>query len=306
MSQDGAPEPVETAAVWTGRVMIVWGGLGSDGRRRGTGATYDPIHDSWTPVSQVGAPSPRWRFASVWTGSEMIIWGGSTAEKPSAEDGAAYDPVRNVWRPITPSPFGLFGKLAVAWTGSTMIVWNGFRGAAYDPASDSWTPISSDIGTRSRGDFATIWTGKEMIIWGGTCNQRPTRYCDDGARYDPYTDTWSPVPAKGGPGPTYTAGQVDVWTGREMLIWPGGDGIGGAYRPYWLTVRSPTQAYGVDDSPLFVAQPGELYRVVQFQDDWALVQADGDPPSLEEWVAVDDRVELSTPFPPDTVDDVRP
>ena len=180
----------------------------------------------------------------------------------------------------------------------------GSASASYDPKQDTWSPISGDTGVERRifteGHYeqpSFIWTGQEAIMWGGLATHFPRlRYAADGARYDPTTDTWSPISASEAPAGTdhHTA----VWTGTEMLIWPGGDGAGGAYRPYWLTVQAPTQTNGIDDSPLFVAQTGELYRVVQFEGDWALVQALGDPPSHQEWVAVDDRVQLSTPYPP--------
>src|SRR5581483_8241053 len=177
------------------------------------------------------------------------------------------------------------GPLSAVWAGDRMFVWDASsQMATYDPKSDTWAPVSRETGVEVRPTSghlsgpSLVWTGCEVIVWGGAIGVRPTRYLRNGSRYDPATDTWAPIPDGG---PEATDSHKAVWTGTEMLIWPGGgsEGIGGAYRPYWLAVRSPTQAYGVDDSPLFVAQPGELYRVIQFQDDWALVQADGDPPS---------------------------
>ena len=37
---------------------------------------YDPDTRTWTPISDVGAPSPRDFAIAVWTGSEMMVWGG--------------------------------------------------------------------------------------------------------------------------------------------------------------------------------------------------------------------------------------
>lgn len=62
-------------AVWTGSLMIVWGGqnfitlLNSGGR-------YNPGSNSWLPTSATNAPSARYYHTAVWTGKEMIVWGG--------------------------------------------------------------------------------------------------------------------------------------------------------------------------------------------------------------------------------------
>src|SRR6185436_9209120 len=42
-------------AVWTGSLMIVWGGETVDGLVA-TGGRYDPATDTWTPTSTTGAP----------------------------------------------------------------------------------------------------------------------------------------------------------------------------------------------------------------------------------------------------------
>ena len=64
------------AGVWTGDRLIIW-----SGRRAGayvqTGAGYDPVSDTWDPITSVGAPTGRIEHTAVWTGNEMIVWGGS-------------------------------------------------------------------------------------------------------------------------------------------------------------------------------------------------------------------------------------
>ena len=62
-------------AVWTGRIMIVWGG--ADGNTYfNTGGRYNPGTDSWTATSASNAPTARYSHSAVWTGSEMIVWSG--------------------------------------------------------------------------------------------------------------------------------------------------------------------------------------------------------------------------------------
>ena len=69
-----------SSVVWAGDQMIIWGGwlsTGPDGDvSYNDGARYDPIHDTWTPTSTVGTPSPRAYHASVWTGRAMLVWDG--------------------------------------------------------------------------------------------------------------------------------------------------------------------------------------------------------------------------------------
>jgi N-acetylneuraminic acid mutarotase len=78
VSTTGAPTArIFHTAVWTGSEMIVWGGLGNlvppflnDGGR------FNPVGNSWTAMSTMTSPAPRYTHTAVWTGSEMIVWGG--------------------------------------------------------------------------------------------------------------------------------------------------------------------------------------------------------------------------------------
>ena len=114
-------------AVWTGSRMLVYGGFNenltapflADGRQ------YDPVADAWSPISMVGAPSPRRAHSAVWTGEEMIVWGGFNGASRLL-DGARYNPSNDTWRSIsiqnTPRPRDYF---TAVWTGREMIVWGG-------------------------------------------------------------------------------------------------------------------------------------------------------------------------------------
>jgi hypothetical protein len=52
-------------------------------------------------------------------------------------------------------------------------------------------------------------------------------------------------------------------------------------------------ARSLTDEPAFVAQPGEEYRVGLIEEGWALVERLGDVPSLQCWIASDQRVRFS-------------
>src|SRR5262249_5481382 len=90
-------------AVWTGSVMIVWGGGGLDfdclnyslgGSYYQDGSRYDPLTDTWSAISRINTLAPRTWFSAVWTGSEMIVWGGLESDGHNVvfNDGGRYDP----------------------------------------------------------------------------------------------------------------------------------------------------------------------------------------------------------------------
>jgi len=139
-------------AIWTGRQMIVWGGLGcgrdsgNEPMLCGTGGAYDPAADKWTALAMDGAPSPRAGHAAVWTGQQMIIWGGAATRCGDGSSGACSD------------------------------------GAAYDPATDRWTPLTSAGKPAGRSGLAAVWTGDAMFLWGGIGGAAENAY-RDGALY---------------------------------------------------------------------------------------------------------------------------
>lgn len=206
-------------AVWTGREMIVFGGVGASGEFA-DGAAYSPATGRWRRIRR--APlAPREGHVAVWTGRELLVWGGGAKGMlRSFADGAAYDPRRDRWRRLARSPLSArFGHTAV-WTGREMIIFGGFtsadesgEAAAYDPRRDSWRTLA---GWRERHGHAAVWTGRELLVWGGDGPQDHER---DGAAYDPRHDRWRALPRSPLEG---RASHSAVWTGDELLV------VGGA------------------------------------------------------------------------------
>jgi N-acetylneuraminic acid mutarotase len=85
-------------AVWTGSLMVVWGGVGG-GSFLNTGGRYDPASDTWKATTTANAPEGRELHTTVWTGSAMLVWGGFL-------DGAYLD---------TGGRYGLFPTCASWW-----------------------------------------------------------------------------------------------------------------------------------------------------------------------------------------------
>ena len=252
MSTSGAPVGRELhTAVWTGSEMIVWGGLYYNGSTNylGDGGRYNPAGNSWTAVSNTGAPAARWAHTAVWTGSEMIVWGGGTPV--SANTGGRYNPTGNNWTAvsITGAPSARALHTAV-WTGADMIVWGGIGlndGGRYDPAGNSWTPVSTVGAPAGRERHTVVWTGSEMIVWGGAYYNASYHFLNDGGVYNSAGNSWRAVSTTGAPLERWE--HTAVWTGVEMIVWGGfySDGSshylndGGRYNPAgnsWTTVSA--------------------------------------------------------------------
>jgi hypothetical protein len=246
ISTAGAPGP-GAAAVWTGSEMIV--------SRYYTGGRYDPLTDSWTPI-------PDWKpgvtpigTTAVWDGTGMIVWGGTGTYSCLyngqirtctyyMNDGARYNPSTNAWTSV---PAGAFPRAfhSAVWTGSRMVIWGGEEclgfpgncpgavfplndGAAYDPVTNTWQPIAGPTGVSGRTGHVALWTGSRMLIWGGSAYYFNPVYTQDGALYDPATDTWSSMASPSALSPRREASAV--WTGSEALIWGGKAGSNGFTR----------------------------------------------------------------------------
>mgnify|MGYP001611668976 CR=1 FL=1 len=232
------------SAVWTGQEMIIWGG--GDGGSFNTGAKYYPITDTWITISTTNAPISRGKHSAIWTGQEMIIWGGGY------NTGAKYYPITDTWVAITTTgaPSARWEQTAV-WTGTEMLIWGGEGssgwlndGAKYNPTTDTWTPVSminapvprsSGYATPGLPGWASVWTGTELLIWGGFVpGSNYTQVLNTGSRYNPATDTWTPITTNGA-----LSGRGDpcaVWTGQEVIIWGGYNGTdylqdGARYKP---------------------------------------------------------------------------
>lgn len=273
----GAPRPrVGQSAVWTGTRMLVWGGqLVRGAAYRADGAAYDAADGRWTPIP--AAPlAPRSEHVAVWTGSRMLVWGGAVQGQnvapTSFADGASYDPAAGRWTAIAASPLEPRALAAAVWTGSRMLVWGGVTvggtvssqlanlralagggsskiddeggtahadGAAYDPSSNTWSPLAASP-LAARSDPVAVWTGRELLVWGGATTAETGAAFNDGAAYDPSSNTWRSIrPAPVSPGARY----VGAWTGTRMLVWGGQHAEAAAYDPAtnrWVRLpRSP-------------------------------------------------------------------
>ncbi len=237
------------SVMWTGAEMIVWGGTAMGNSFLNTGYRFNPAGNegvgSWSAVNAATAPPGRGRHHAVWSGTEMIVWGGySVTTPPTAtllNTGGRYDPATDTWQALgtTEAPPGR-AEATVTMAGDKLVVWAGLQsdpssstlnhsfikylkhGGIYQPATDTWTPLSNGSPAPRFGHTA-VWTGSELIVWGGTTSVMSMNGLDlafgDGARFNPQTGKWTPLPGLNAPAARH--GHTAVWTGTEMIIWGG-------------------------------------------------------------------------------------
>jgi len=183
--------------VWTGKELVVWGGLNSDFTTAyADGARLDPVTGIWRPLPPAPVPA-RGYAGAVWSGDEVLVWGGETGSTlearaatgfPSVGRGAGYDPATNEWHALPLSPLRAKASPAAVWTGHFFIVIGGTAdgslpapgpgAAAYDSATDAWTalpaapayPYPNDPTgpADQRSDAFAVWTGTAAVVVGGS------------------------------------------------------------------------------------------------------------------------------------------
>lgn len=257
-------------ASWTGAKMLVWGGvLNTGGTATNTGAVYDVAGNSWTSMTTTSAPAARYGHTGVWTGvgSRLAIWGGYNGSTV-INTGGFYNVAANTWGNITTAsaPPARWKHIGV-FTGKYLLIWGGYGASMYNngglcditATTPSWTVITSSLTTLTpRQGAAGVWTGRYLAIWGGATDTGATAFANDGALYDPKSNTF-PVIMSASPlaGAAFSAAQ---WTGSQMVIWGGQNGT------------STTTSAGATYDP--------------FQDLWELTQVTGSGQSLTETTSV--------------------
>ena len=233
-------------AFWTGTEMLIWGGQDPNSARRydaPSGGRYHPLTGVWKSLAGKGIPEPTAGFSAVWADHQMIVWGGqvtsSNGIQPTvySKSGARYRPDRDDWLPVSGEPMVRVG-FSMVWAKDELIIWGGAQamnsrsdyrsGARQNLATGRWTPTSLVNAPSARHNHRAVWTGTEMIVWGGEGYAPDPREpstiqtygtLDTGARYNPVTDTWTPMDSS--VGPTARTEHTMIWTGSEVIIFGG-------------------------------------------------------------------------------------
>jgi hypothetical protein len=280
--------------VWTGREVLVWGGLtipdpvgAPNTGRPADGVAYDPARRSWRrlPAPPLELRDVGGDYWVVWTGRELVAGGVEEVSGGGVRVGA-YDPATDRWRMLPRSPrlTGGRGHLqarTALWAGSRLLVWNywsdtarpldnltgvfrrpdaepdGIDLWAYDPAADRWTvlPTPPEPVRRVASGASMVWNGREVIVASAQAVRRDT--VTRAGRYDPDRAQWSPIappPRRGGPTMLAWAGAAVVELSRNTVHDPATD--------RWLPlpprpVRAgapPLKSWGVERALLWTDQ----------------------------------------------------
>ncbi len=92
-STTNAPTGRYAVGVWTGRYVLIWGGL-SGAIIRNDGAAYDPRTNIWHPIAtEAGVATARYTTTAHWVQAtmELVIWGGTT--------GVTFEPTGGAYQP---------------------------------------------------------------------------------------------------------------------------------------------------------------------------------------------------------------
>ncbi len=220
----GSTDHRASATIWTGSKWIMYSGDAIIGGYATDGGIFDPALNSWTPISTVGAPTPRNEIQFIWTGTKGLFWGGHDGN-PYA-DGRIYDPVANTWSPMgTVNEPQARNRHRSVWTGTELFVWGGElvnninnnpnNGGLYSLATNGWRAIAA-APIAGRRDYNCFWTGSEVLVWAGVA---AGVYKNDGAFYNPASNTWRLMSTVNAPAPREAGGAV--WTGKEFIVWGG-------------------------------------------------------------------------------------
>jgi hypothetical protein len=231
---DAPSERQDTPAIWTGSLMMVWGGNRLS-TRYNTGGTYDPISNTWFATPMTNVPDARYSHTMIWTGTEAIVWGGKNSSSINVNSGGRYVPGSTSWTATntTGAPSGRLLHTAV-WSGTEMIIWGGGissinlfnTGGRYNPSSDSWTATSTVNTPTTREYHTAVFGNGEMIIWGGYSGGGNT---NTGARYNPGTDSWLATTLTAAPAPRRF--HKSIWAQNGMIVWGDAGNTGGMYFP---------------------------------------------------------------------------
>lgn len=233
----------------TGKAFV-WGGFSNTGFLN-SGGSFDPQTMTWSIMALENAPVGRDGHIALWIAPYVVVWGGRNSSGLRG-DGALFDSTQGAWASLTlpNGPEARTGATAVR-AGDQILIWggSGIAGAldtgsrlifSTDPLLPAqWQPMSRVNAPAPRTGHTAILAGTNIVVWGGRSGGT---LFNDGAIYNPLTDSWRRLSSNNAPSPRYT--HSAVWTGREMVIFggetaAGPTGTGAAYNPatdQWRTI----------------------------------------------------------------------
>jgi len=288
MSTTNAPAGrVNTVSAWTGTKLIVWGGRDSSNYFT-DGAIFDPAvgaNGTWTTTLTTNAPISRRKAGAVWDTihNKMLVYGGMEHDVGDTlvNTGVKYNPLTGwetaVWGTATATTANNLSARQnpnMFWdaTHASAIIWGGddsagnpfMDGVIYNATQDRLTPMAA-FPLADRLVPQVEWTGSQLIVFGGR-DLTNTSYINDGAIFDPATNTWTTMAATIG---GYTPRQFgySAWLNEfsSLLLFGGTTGGGNFFVDDFVAYQPPVvdtwaifageQAYGPASRPALTYGP---------------------------------------------------
>jgi len=254
---------VFATAVWTGSLVIVFGGSDASGANvYKDAAIYDPAKNAWTAI----APAAKQRSMPLgfWDGTRAVFYGGVGATAAAVSGADRFDLSTWTSSTATNDP-GAILSCAYAWNGDTLFLQGGILGgmrtdkvSAYASTTDVWTTPPKNMTARSNA-FG-VWDGARFVVWGG---RNDLALLGDGKSFN--GTTWTAlasanaptlrmaVPRRHGWAFQTSPGQIAIFGGQTSLQGQGTFATGGAtydvVNAKWTTADSwpsgETHDYGV-------------------------------------------------------------
>jgi hypothetical protein len=211
------PSPrCEATAVWTGSVVVVWGGYEpATERALSDGAVYDPVEDAWRAM----ADGPFARVAPIGGGAEgrALFWAGRDSEGSPLRGLDVYDIENDAWSFADASEEPTLREEA-AWAVGMYTFWtyggrldaeNGSdRAAYYSMSQNEWNTLPEGATVPRWGSFGAF-VGGNFYVWGG--RDVSTNF-DDGVVF-PLIDleSWAGIDTSNAPSARYAAFGESGW-----------------------------------------------------------------------------------------------
>ena len=208
------PTPRSLAtAVWTGSVIVVWGGLDSVNMEPlADGAVFDPVSNEWSPMS----PGPTARAASIGAvvSQTIVFFGGQGASSTPLGGLDRYDLSRDAWEPAnldSPAPVAdpaAAGGSLTFWThgGRTEMNTGVSDSSYYSMSSDRW--VDSEPLYPGRWGAFSAFTNS-FFVWGG---RDLNDLFGDGASHTPGDFNWDEIEPSGAPSARFATDRESGWT----------------------------------------------------------------------------------------------
>jgi hypothetical protein len=215
---------ISASVVWTGREMIVWGGVGGHVPMRSDGAAYDPATRIWRRIVNAPPGITGGGGLAAWTGRTMLVWASNSPTGPAGA--AAYDPRTNSWRRLPSGPLGSREGDASVWTGRELLIFGGHSGdsiatptaAALEPRAGSWRTLRALNAVKGLIADGAVWNGREAFVSGSLfAHKKSTPIL---IAYNPTTGTLRRISLSGVPASSRQGSGLEpiAWTGRRIVF----------------------------------------------------------------------------------------